>query len=75
MRPMALFFWTGTVELRYNKVPRGLENVFVITGVRYIGVMFAYILQPANTADFHRAPTLQATRDGVGCIRRLYMLL
>ena len=29
-----------TVESRYNEVPREWENVFVITGVLYIGVHF-----------------------------------
>lgn len=31
---------TRPVEPRCNEVPRDLENKFVITGVRYIGVLF-----------------------------------
>ena len=32
--------FVSTVEPRYDEVPRDWENVFVIKGVRYIGVLF-----------------------------------
>ena len=36
--------WFATVEPRFNDVPRDSENQFVLSRVRYIEVLFPYIL-------------------------------